>query len=534
MVSFYSEQEDRIQKACGASRKNPERKITDLAEEFDVPYHALRNRLKGRKSLIDVGGKNKKLSERQELIIIRFVKVLESFGIEPRPRFLHGIANRVLKNDHADPTSPAPSVGIHWSRRFIERRPELHVEKATPLAAERKRTHDPDSLRDWFLRLQRTIQEYGVVDNDIYNMDETGYRIGCGRSQLVVSTKPGTRKYLMDPDNRQHITSIECISATGYVLPSMIILPGAQIIHNWILSELDPTTVLAVSDTGYSNDDIQMDWIRHFNEHTKARTHGAKRLLLIDGVNSHMEYDFIEYCWDENIIPFAFIPHTTHLCQPLDVKCFQPLKHYHSEAIDRAVRTGDAEFSKIEFLAAFQNFRRQAFTLPTVLSAFRETGIVPWDPQKVLDKIQRPQTPPQEQQPRLHPQETPEKAKHIAAAGELIAEAISKRPNLSPLDQWILKFIKGALIRNSIATLTEDLLDRTQLAEEARDRRKKVGRKVIQKGGVIKVGEARRRINWRENYSLSPMRKRYKKMPARIRKGYQGVMRQLKFRLENV
>ena len=115
MVSHYSEQEDRIQKACRASRKNPERKITDLAEEFDVPYHALRNRLKGKKSRIDVGGRNKKLSEGQELAIIHFVKVLESFGIEPRPQYLHGIANRVLRDGHTDPTIPVLKVGIHWS-----------------------------------------------------------------------------------------------------------------------------------------------------------------------------------------------------------------------------------------------------------------------------------------------------------------------------------------------------------------------------------------------------------------------------------
>jgi DDE superfamily endonuclease len=108
-----------------------------------------------------------------------------------------------------------------------------------------------------------------------------------------------------------------------------------------------------MSDSGYSNDQIQMEWVRHFNKHTKARTKGAKRLLLCDGYNSHLEYDFVEYCWQEGIIPFAFIPHTTHLAQPLDVKIFQPLKHYHSEAIDGAVRTGDSDFSKTEFLASF-------------------------------------------------------------------------------------------------------------------------------------------------------------------------------------
>jgi DDE superfamily endonuclease len=132
-----------------------------------------------------------------------------------------------------------------------------------------------------------------------------------------------------------------------------------------------------MSDSGYSNDQIQMEWVRHFNKYTKARTKGAKRLLLCDGYNSHLEYDFVEYCWQEGIIPFAFIPHTTHLAQSLDIKIFQPLKYYHSEAIDAAVRIGDSDFSKTEFLASFEDFYKQAFKQSTILSAFRETGIVP-------------------------------------------------------------------------------------------------------------------------------------------------------------
>ena len=309
--------------------------------------------------------------------MIDHIKLLESYEIPSRRGYLRGLANRILRHDHTDPTTPSHIISINWAQRFLKRHPELHITKAKPLAADRKRTHNPAVIRDWFFRLKDTIQEFGILSDDIYNMDETGYQTGCGRSQMIVTTKPRSRIWLKDPENRQHITSIECISATGYHLPSLIILTSSQILHNMIVPELDPDTVLAVSDSGFSNDDISMERIRHFNRHTKTRTKGAKRLLLLDSVNSHLEWDFIEYCWDENIIPFAFIPHTTHLCQALDVKCFQLLKHYHSEAIDSAIRVGDSEFSRLEFLAAFQTFHQQAFATSTILSAFRATGVVP-------------------------------------------------------------------------------------------------------------------------------------------------------------
>jgi hypothetical protein len=69
------------------------------------------------------------------------------------------------------------------------------------------------------------------------------------------------------------------------------------------------------------------------------------------------------------------------------VVCFQPLKHYHAEAINIAVRIEDTTFLKTEFLAAFEAFRKQAFKHSTILSAFRKTDIIPHDPSKVLDPL---------------------------------------------------------------------------------------------------------------------------------------------------
>lgn len=55
------------------------------------------------------------------------------------------------------------------------------------------------------------------------------------------------------------------------------------------------------------------------------------------GYGSHLTYEFWSYAKAHNIILFRLPPHSTHLTQPLDVGCFQPFKHYHSQAIDRIV-----------------------------------------------------------------------------------------------------------------------------------------------------------------------------------------------------
>ena len=99
-----------------------------------------------------------------------------------------------------------------------------------------------------------------------------------------------------------------------------------------------------------------------------------------------MTIPFHNLATENKIVLFRLPPHSTHLTQPLDVGVFQPFKHYHTDAIDKAVRLGDEKFGKLEFLAAFQSFRNQTFKPTTIRHAFESTGLVPFDPDVVLDK----------------------------------------------------------------------------------------------------------------------------------------------------
>ncbi len=90
-------------------------------------------------------------------------------------------------------------------------------------------------------------------------MNETGFRIGCGRAQLVVTLDPNKPLRMTDPDNRTYLTSVECVSSEGWFIPSMLILAGVHILHKWGFNDLNGETLIDTSETGYSNDDLAMD-----------------------------------------------------------------------------------------------------------------------------------------------------------------------------------------------------------------------------------------------------------------------------------
>ena len=90
-------------------------------------------------------------------------------------------------------------------------------------------------------------------------MDETGFQIGCRIAHCVVTLDKSKPLRFVDPDNLDYVTSVECISAGGWSMPPFVILKGAHILHKWGNNDLPPDTVLAVSLTGYSNDQLAYD-----------------------------------------------------------------------------------------------------------------------------------------------------------------------------------------------------------------------------------------------------------------------------------
>ena len=57
-------------------------------------------------------------------------------------------------------------------------------------------------------------------------MDETGFYIGVGKDQLVVTRRRKRASYLEIPQNRESATVIEVISAGGQYLSVFLILTG--------------------------------------------------------------------------------------------------------------------------------------------------------------------------------------------------------------------------------------------------------------------------------------------------------------------
>jgi len=235
-------------------------------------------------------------------------------------------ANALRAQDFAR-WNPPPLLDARWAKRWLDRQSDLFKAKRKPLAAERKNAHDSEVLQTHFHEFKEVVVKYGITEDDTWNFDETGYRMSIARSDWVVTVDSNRKIYFKDPDNRESLTGIECISGGGKDIPPMLIMTGVQLLAPHFNNDLGDDVLVTTSDTGYSNDWISLRWLKHFDRFSQKHQKGAWRMLVMNGCGSHHTREFLSYCEDHKIIPFGLPSHTTHLLQPLDVCVFQPLKH---------------------------------------------------------------------------------------------------------------------------------------------------------------------------------------------------------------
>jgi hypothetical protein len=403
MPDTYEEVEARIQRVLDSIPSDCTPNISRLARDNDVPYQRLRARYHGRKTLSERSGGHFKLNESQNFVLREFVRFLDQLGVSARVAHVVRCANTILQADHADPSLPPPTVTTRWAKAWINRQEDIFVRRQRHLDLNRALAHDIDGIQKWFDGFIKLVTDYGINPADIWNFDETGFRIGIGKDQWIITYEPNRRHFMAAPDNRESMTAVESVNAIGDVIAPMLVIQGSQFLARYF-TDLPDRYCIAMNDTGYTNDEICLDWVKHWEKESRTIQKGVWRLLLFDGFDSHLTKEFLDVLESNKVIPYRLIPHSTHLLQPLDVGCFQPYKHWHSEAVDAATRTGCTSFNKVEFLAAINSIRRQTFKRTTIRSGWQKTGLIPYNPEVVLGKLREmeinsfqaiPATPPQ-------------------------------------------------------------------------------------------------------------------------------------------
>jgi hypothetical protein len=111
--------------------------------------------------------------------------------------------------------------------------------------------------------------------------------------------------------NRENITLMATICADrSRIPPGLIYQSEAGLIQDTWLDNFDKNgeiAYFAVTQKGWTNENVGLYWLEYiFDRHTKAKAGNHRRLLIVNGHNSHVNMRFINYC-DQNHILLAVL-----------------------------------------------------------------------------------------------------------------------------------------------------------------------------------------------------------------------------------
>ena len=120
---------------------------------------------------------------------------------------------------------------------------------------------------------------------------------------------------------------------------------------------------------------MAIEWLQKvFQPHTESGS--RPRALIIDGHDSHVTIEFVQYCVQHNICLYSLPAHSTHFLQPLDVGQFGSLQRAYSKSVDHSMRHGPTGLFKGNFLPLYVQAREIAYTTKCITHDWQATGII--------------------------------------------------------------------------------------------------------------------------------------------------------------
>ena len=472
-----------LNKATAWVIENPTESIAVACRLFGVPRSTLRSSVtRAAQPQVSHGGHNKILSDTQVTALKQWIRLQYEKGLGATRHMTYAAVCHLRK-----PLQP-PSQS--WLNKFIKSElHDFHFIKTKPISHQRSTAQDKTLVTKWFSTYSQFLSENQILPDNIWNMDETGFQVGIPGGEEVIVPITAFELYTPSPENKTSITIIEAVSASGKVTPPVLIIPGKVHMESWYHESLSGTERILLSESGYTNDQLAIEWLQHFIHHTGSSRDSDPKVLLLDSHTSHCTPEFSLLAAENNIHIYAFPSHLTHVLQPLDVGVFQPYKHWHKEAVHIAIRNLNLEYNICSFMRDLPGIRAKTFKPQTITHAFANSGVWPVNSSCAITKLQKyskpePQLP---QTPAPIPASLRDSETQLQHWKPKILVLLSS-PSRQRYESWAAG-TEQVLVSAQLQELDFSILER-QVMEQRNQRSK--SRRTLQIGGALTVENARR------------------------------------------
>ena len=298
--------------------------------------------------------------------------------------------------------------GRTWLKGFMQRQPGLAKRQPQLCESFRFTAVSSPNMENYFRVLGEAIKD--VPPEKIWNMDESGISLRNTRSTVggsisflsrrfyahnypisqVIAQKGQRNVNVVYEGENKHVTFVACVSAAGASITPIMIFSGQRPLAKHMKGY--PEAVLKMSESGFINNDIWYDWVQHFVAET-----GGNCVLIADWHSTRADLRALQYLREHNVKLVVLQPHTTHVCQPLDVSGFRSMKgNFRSIVAERRARRMRTDLSDIAGICKEAWKRTMQMKRGTdgkdsnpAMHGFEKTGIYPFDPSKISPDLKK-------------------------------------------------------------------------------------------------------------------------------------------------
>lgn len=284
------QKEGRLELTVQAIQKKQIKSHQRAAKLYNVSKRTLKRCIEGVAPQAQSNSKKHKLYPTEEQALVKQILALNRRGFPPYIINVQRIANLLLTARGQIPTPQL--IGKNQASQFINAQLELQTKWNHKFYSQRARYKDPRIIGAQFKLIDKTQQAYRILNADSYNFNKTGFIMGVAATLKVITSSNTIRRAIaIQLGNRKQVTAIKGINVTRFSIPPFLILAGKLHQAAWYRC-LPPNQVIALSDNGWTTNQLGLTWIQHFNRHTKARTQGVYRLLILNSHGSHATPEF--------------------------------------------------------------------------------------------------------------------------------------------------------------------------------------------------------------------------------------------------
>lgn len=160
------------------------------------------------------------------------------------------------------------SAGRAWFEGFMRRNPKLTIRSPQSLSYCRALSGNKETVADFFGKLGALYGKLNLVSRQmqIFNCDETGVTIVFKPNKVVAELGKRHVYALSASEKGKTHTVLSCVSATGFMLPPMMIYPRKTSVPDKLKEGAYPNTLFVNSESGWVNAELFIKWFEFFSE----------------------------------------------------------------------------------------------------------------------------------------------------------------------------------------------------------------------------------------------------------------------------